>query len=81
MARHITEEDSGTGQSVRLINQTMARYYFGNESPIGKRVWDTFPTNVEDFVVVGVAADAEYNSLREQTPRRFYVPSFTPSAT
>jgi predicted permease len=78
MGRDITGEDSGTGQRVGLINQTMARYYFGNENPIGKRIWDTFPTNVEDFVVVGVAADAKYNSLREQTPRRFYVPFFHP---
>ena len=76
--RDITAEDGGTGQRVGLINETMARYYFGNEVPIGRRIWDTFPTNVTDFVVVGVAADAKYNSLREQTPRRFYVPFFHP---
>ncbi|HEV2426496.1 MAG TPA: ABC transporter permease [Terriglobia bacterium] len=78
VGRDITEEDGGTGQRVGVINQTMARYYFGNESPIGRRIWDMFPTNITDFVVVGVAADAKYNSLREQTPRRFYVPFFHP---
>ena len=78
VGRDITDEDGGSGQRVGLINQTMARYYFGNESPIGRRIWDMFPTNVTDFVVVGVAADAKYNSLREQTPRRFYVPFFHP---
>jgi predicted permease len=78
MGRDITPEDGGTGQRVGLINQTMARYYFGNENPIGRRIWDMFPTTHEDFVVVGVAADAKYNNLREQTPRRFYVPFFHP---
>jgi len=78
VGRDITEEDGGSGQRVGVINQTMARYYFGNESPIGRRIWDMFPTNITDFVVVGVAADAKYNSLREKTPRRFYVPFFHP---
>jgi predicted permease len=78
MGRDMTADDGGTGQRVGVINQTMARYYFGNESPIGRRIWDTFPTNVTDFVVVGVAADAKYNDLREDTPRRFYVPFFHP---
>jgi predicted permease len=78
VGRDITEQDGGSGQRVGVINQTMARYYFGNESPIGRRIWDTFPTSYQDFVVVGVAADAKYNSLREKTPRRFYVPFFHP---
>jgi predicted permease len=78
MGRDITPEDGGSGQRVGLINQTMARYYFGDESPIGKRIWDMFPTSHTDFIVVGVAADAKYNSMREKTPRRFYVPFFHP---
>jgi len=78
MGRDITAEDSGSGQRVGLINQTMARYYFGHENPIGRRIWDMFPTSHTDFVVVGVAADAKYNNLREETPRRFYVPFFNP---
>jgi predicted permease len=78
VGREIGPQDSGNGQRVGVINQTMARYYFGDESPIGKRIWDMFPTNRTDFVVVGVAADAKYNSLNEKTPRRFYVPFFNP---
>jgi predicted permease len=78
VGREIGPQDSGNGQRVGVINQTMARYYFGNESPIGRRIWDMFPTNKVDFVVVGVAADAKYNSLSEKTPRRFYVPFFNP---
>jgi predicted permease len=78
MGRDITPEDGGSGQRVGLINQTMARYFFGDESPIGRRIWDMFPTTHTDFIVVGMAADAKYNSVREKTPPRFYVPFFHP---
>ena len=78
MGREIGTEDGGTGQRVGVINRTMARYYFGDENPIGRRILDMFPTTHADFVVVGVAADAKYNSVQEETPRRFYVPFFHP---
>jgi predicted permease len=76
VGREITLEDGGSGQRVGLINQTMARTYFGNENPIGRRIWDEFPTNRADFVVVGVVADAKYNHVQEKTPPRFYVPFY-----
>jgi predicted permease len=78
MGREITADDGGNGQRVGVINQTMAKYYFGDSNPIGRRIWDMFPTTHTDFVVVGVVADAKYNSVREKTPRRFYVPYFHP---
>ena len=76
--REIGPQDEGSGQRVCVINQTMARYYFGEEIPIGRRIWDMFPTTHTDCVVVGVVADAKYNSLDEKTPRRFYLPVFQP---
>ena len=76
--REIGPQDEGSGQRVCVINQTMARYYFGDETPIGRRIWDMFPTTHTDCVVVGVVADAKYNSLDEKTPRRFYLPVFQP---
>ena len=78
MGRDIGPEDSGNGQRVGLVNETMARYFFGNESPIGRRIWDMFPTTHTDFVVVGVVADSKHNSLREKPQPRFYVPYFHP---
>jgi predicted permease len=76
--REIGPQDGGGGQRVCVNNQTMARYYFGDDNPIGRRIWDMFPTTHTDFVVVGVVADAKYNSVSEETPRRFYVPYFHP---
>ena len=78
MGRDISPGDSGNGQRVGLINETMARYFFGNESPIGRRIWDMFPTTHTDFVVVGVVADSKHDSLREKPQSRFYVPFFHP---
>jgi predicted permease len=78
MGREIGPEDSGNGQRAGLINETMARYFFGNESPIGRRIWDMFPTTHTDFIVVGVVADSKHNSLRERPQPRFYVPFFHP---
>ena len=59
IGREIGTQDEGNGQRVGLINQTMARYYFGDSNPIGKRIWDLFPTTHTDFTVVGVVADAK----------------------
>ena len=78
LGRDILPQDGGNGQRVGVINQTMAKYYFGDANPLGRRIWDTFPTNVTDFIVVGVAADAKYNNVREETPKRFYVPFLNP---
>lgn len=78
IGREIGPEDSGNGQRVGVINETMARYFFGNESPIGRRIWDMFPTTHTDFVVVGVVGDSKHNSLREKPEPRFYVPYFHP---
>jgi predicted permease len=78
LGREIGPQDSGNGPRVGLINQTMARAYFPNTNPIGRRIHDTYPDNPADFEVVGVVADAKYNSLSEKTPKRFYAPAFNP---
>jgi predicted permease len=78
IGRDISVDDTEASPRVGLINQTMARYYFGNENPIGRQITDTYPDNVASFEVVGVVADAKYNSVRETTPRRFYTPFFNP---
>ncbi len=77
MGRDVQPKDS-TGSRVCWLNQTMAKYYFGNENPIGRHMRDEYPEDRQDLEIVGVVADAKYNSLKEVTPRRFYVPFFNP---
>ncbi len=78
MGRDVDPRDGGNGPRVGWINQTMARFYFPNTTPLGKHIRDEYPDNPGEFEIVGVVADAKYNSLRETTPRRFYVPFFNP---
>jgi len=77
IGRDVQPQDS-TGARVCWINQTMAKYYFGTESPIGRHMRDEYPEDRQDLEIIGVVADAKYNSLRGETPRRFYVPFFNP---
>src|ERR1700722_3476494 len=76
--RGITAQDSGNGPRVAVINQAFAKQFFPNTNPIGKRVTDTYPGNPASAEIVGVVADAKYNSLREETPTRLYNPIFNP---
>jgi predicted permease len=77
MGRDVTERDS-TGPHACWINQTMSRYYFGDTNPIGRQIRDEYPETLYTCEIVGVVADARYNSVRETTPRRFYAPYFNP---
>jgi predicted permease len=78
VGREITEQDATTGLRPAVVNETFAHRFFPNSSPIGKHIRDTYPGNPANCVVVGVVADAKYNSLREKTPPRIYVPLFNP---
>lgn len=76
--REIGPQDGGNGQRVGLLNQTAARYYFGNQNPIGSRILIKTTQAQSDFVVIGVVADSKHRSPREKPQRRFYVPFFNP---
>jgi predicted permease len=72
LGRDFTEYDNGDAPFAAIINQTMARHYFGVSSPIGKRF-----TFVEGkwppLQIIGVAADSIYNDVREHTPDFLYI--------
>jgi len=54
-----------------VVNQAMARHFFGNENPIGKRFnWDDGRRQIE---IIGVVRDAKFTNLREKPPRTFYL--------
>jgi predicted lysophospholipase L1 biosynthesis ABC-type transport system permease subunit len=57
-----------------VINQTMARRFFAGEA-IGQRFQMQGPSGPEGaYEVVGVAEDAKYRTLREDTLPTFYLP-------
>jgi predicted permease len=66
--RDFDERDVPKGQAVAIINESMARKFYGVASPIGK----TFRLVDHDSAgppieVVGVVRDAKYQNLREET--------------
>ena len=75
LGRPFTPDDNGTAPKVAILNETAARFYFGNRSPLGARL-DFGETPISDGIyhVVGVVRDAKHNSLREDTPRFVFLP-------
>jgi predicted permease len=72
--RAFTDRDRATSTRVAILNQSAARLYFGDASPIGRLV--KFPgQRIQDpFEIVGVAQDTRYGSLRKQPERMAYLP-------
>jgi predicted permease len=73
--RGLTAQDDENAPRVAVINETFARYYFGEENPIGRR-FGTDPDTSGQIEIVGVVKDAKYVSLREPALRTYYVPYF-----
>jgi predicted permease len=70
LGRDIGPQDTATSPRVAVINETMARFYFGTANPIGRRM----RTDSEPIEIVGVARDARGMALRGPMERRFYQP-------
>ena len=64
--RAFRSEDGQTNPGVAIINETMAKQYFGDEGALGRRIGGR--------EVIGVAKDAKYASLKESSPRTLYTP-------
>jgi putative ABC transport system permease protein len=76
--RQIEQSDSEHSPGVVVINQTMARQYFPNENPIGKRI--VIAQNLgPDFAdepreIIGVVGDAKADELNTSAPPSMYTP-------
>ena len=70
LGRGLTDRDNQTGPKVVVINEALARQYFPNQLPVGKRItWHE--KNVE---IVGIARNAKYHDLRQEDPPTVYEP-------
>jgi hypothetical protein len=68
--REFNERDTNTATKVAIVNESFARYFFGGQPPLGKRVTSVHVT----YEIVGVVKDAKYSSLRQETPKTMYIP-------
>jgi predicted permease len=78
--RDFTFEDQG-GPLVAIVSQSMARYYFGDRSPIGQlftfeRQDSRGMAQDQPYQIVGVAGDTKYLNLQEPIRRMVYLNAF-----
>ena len=73
--RDFSPGDRRGAPRVAIINQTLARYFFGDESPIGRVIapWGG-DTSKPDCEIIGVVQDAVHFDLKEPPKRVLYVP-------
>jgi macrolide transport system ATP-binding/permease protein len=66
--REIDDRDRPGSTPVAVISERLARTYFGNENPVGRRV--TFADENRDLQIVGVSGNVRYGGLKgeEQSP-------------
>jgi len=70
--RTFTDQDKGDAPGVVIINEVLARRYFPNEDPIGKRMGFSGPTDWRE--IVGVARDTRNYGLDEEVKPEAYMP-------
>jgi putative ABC transport system permease protein len=73
--REFTASDGQGAPKVAIVNQKFQKYFFGNESAVGR--WFGLGGGAGtklDIQIVGVAKDGKYSSVRQTTPRFVYFP-------
>lgn len=77
--RLITDQDGAASRPVVLINETMARRFYPDEDPIGKRLDISGPTYMRE--IVGIVGDIKNENLRTPTAPQVYEPFAQKPAT
>jgi predicted permease len=75
LGRDIGLQDTAASPKVAVINETMARFYFGKASPLGRRfsIGDDQGRN-QPIEIIGVVRDVRGLDMRGRMERRFYMP-------
>jgi len=69
--RLLAESDGAKTPLVVVINESLARIYFANEDPLGKRIT---PPGGDTRVIVGVVGDVKHSALDEEAKPEIYFP-------
>jgi len=62
--REIDDRDQSGSRPVAVISERLARTYFANENPVGRRI--TLPDEKRDLEIVGVSANLRYGGLKNE---------------
>jgi hypothetical protein len=79
--RLLSRSDVESARRVTVINQTLARAYFGNENPVGQRIkfstWEEYAADWPRdayFEIIGEIADARNSGLQDAPRPEVYFP-------
>jgi putative ABC transport system permease protein len=75
--RDFSARDDLNARPVAIINETLARRFFPNEDPLGKRLRPDIaagPGDVPMREIIGVVSDVRYRSLTLDVPPEVYMP-------
>ena len=73
--RDVAWEDLAGHRRIAVVNEAMARYFFGAGNAVGRRFnFGSSPKPDQEYEIVGVVADAKYNQVRGVFPRTAYIP-------
>lgn len=73
LGRAFNDRDDMAAPKVAIVNQAFAQKFFNGENPVGRTF--SFPRGDQGIVIVGLARDAKYASLRETPPATVYLPA------
>jgi len=77
IGRDFADTDTANAPRVTVINESMAKFYFGKRSPLGETIF--YDSRLKfTLTVIGVAKDVRDHLVRNQPPRRFYVSYMQP---
>ena len=68
--RDVQSSDSPTSQFVAVVSDSFAKYYWPNQSPMGR----TFNFGNHDRVVIGVVGDVRVRGLERESEPQVYLP-------
>lgn len=73
--RYFTSADTAQATRVAIISRTMAKRFWPNDDPIGRRFTEGKPQDTNSWrTVVGIAGDTRIDSLDEDIASQFYLP-------
>jgi putative ABC transport system permease protein len=72
--RDFNGQDTAAATSVIIINQTMAKRFFGNNEPIGKRITLDFVPDERPREIIAVVGDTRGNRFQQEPVPSMYVP-------
>jgi predicted permease len=70
--RDFTNADGPKAPQTVIVNERLAKHYFGDENPIGRRIH--FRRDKDSIEIVGVVRDGKIVDLREKPLRCIYLP-------